>query len=130
LPNHTLSIAKLQGFDMQCQGFSKVVAASEAKQSPSCQGDCRGAKNAPRNDESRKVSSVSTDDGKALYAISLQRHMERIRRPPILTIHGTSIIINAARGDVAQLGERFNRTEEVVGSNPIVSTTTLLLDDC
>ena len=56
--------------------------------------------------------------------------MERIRRPPILTIRGTSIIINAARGDVAQLGERFNRTEEVVGSNPIVSTTTWLIDDC
>ena len=26
------------------------------------------------------------------------------------------------RGDVAQLGERFNRTEEVEGSNPFVST--------
>ena len=29
------------------------------------------------------------------------------------------------RGDVAQLGERFNRTEEVEGSNPFVSTFAL-----
>jgi hypothetical protein len=26
------------------------------------------------------------------------------------------------RGDVAQLGERLNRTQEVGGSNPLVST--------
>ena len=34
-------------------------------------------------------------------------------------------VIRAARqrrGDVAQLGERCNRTAEVVGSNPIIST--------
>jgi hypothetical protein len=54
--------------------------------------------------------------------MSLQGRMESARRAPILTICGTSIIITDARGDVAQLGERFNRTEEVVGSNPIVST--------
>ncbi len=30
---------------------------------------------------------------------------------------------SAPRGDVAQLGERCNRTAEVVGSNPIISTS-------
>ena len=34
-------------------------------------------------------------------------------------------LLNTARGAVAQLGERFNGIEEVVGSNPISSTTNL-----
>src|SRR5579859_4800501 len=31
-------------------------------------------------------------------------------------------VTRAKRGDVAQLGERLNRTQEVAGSNPVVST--------
>ena len=36
--------------NLKMQGFSKVVTASAAKQPPSREGDCHGAKNAPRND--------------------------------------------------------------------------------
>ncbi len=39
-----------------------------------------------------------------------------------LTIGGHWHILFSTNGAVAQLGERFNRTEEAVGSNPIGST--------
>ena len=39
-----------------------------------------------------------------------------------LTIRAQWNILSTENGAVAQLGERFNRTEEVVGSNPIGST--------
>lgn len=35
---------------------------------------------------------------------------------------GPGIMPCGWRGDVAQLGERLNRTQEVGGSNPLVST--------
>src|SRR5579885_476986 len=36
---------------------------------------------------------------------------------------GASVILSMSQGDVAQLGERDNRTVEVRGSSPLISTT-------
>lgn len=42
---------------------------------------------------------------------------------------GVTGIIHADRGDIAQLGERFNGIEEVMGSSPIISTKSAFFSD-
>ena len=52
---------------------------------------------------------------------------EASRGPESLFTTPSRYVIVTLPGDVAQLGERDNRTVEVRGSSPLISTVTILL---